>query len=657
MIKRINRLTPPLVIVWTILVSFSYLNYSPQFVGKANFVLDEIFWGLMLIVICLLAGNRIFKLFRLQSTSVLEQILFSVGIGLGALSITIFILGLIQVFYPWALVLLLIGFGLVASSNYAYGKMLWDKAKNWHPAPSLPELVIILLIFGFIILTLLNTLTPPFYRDALIHHLAIPKWYVRHHGIVNIPFSIPSYYPPLMEMLYAGALLLSSDILAQLIHFLFYLGVLVFTFTLAIKLTTRTISLLAVLLFGSLPVVCQVSSIAYSDLGLTFFTLGGALALFHWFQTRTQGWFYLSALMIGFAVSCKYNGLIVLFSFFPGILLALAKWKTPLKSMVKNITFFLLLAFLANFLWVGRNFSITGNPVYPLASSFIGKNPSIDQTKFSPYEIRKLLYGETLKDQIMLPWTLSLKTQTKARHELDGVINPIFLFFLPFFLCLSRKTPEIKWIAYFSLLYFLFFWASSVVRLRYLMPIYPMLGIITAFTAGNLEIKWKKVFLTIILSVTFLLNLYWVLRYTSTVNPINFLVGKESRRAFLCRLLPSYPVFEYSNNNLPPTSRIMFLYGGNFGNDGYYLNCDYFFDSRYIGSTAKDILRKSLTPEAVRNEFVRRGITHLLINWDLLRIDLSSSLPEEKLLLYKNFCQKYLYLEFKRGGSSLYRLQ
>jgi len=655
--KLLNRLILPLLIVWTIFVTFAYFNYFPHFIEKANFFLKEIFWGVILIILCMLAGNRIIKLFHLKDISPLDEILFSAGIGLGTLSISIFALGLIQALYPWTLVLLLAGFVLLASRNYAYARMLLNRAKTWHPALSLSEVLILSLIFGFISLTLINTLTPPFYRDALIHHLAIPKWYIRHHGIVNIPFSIPSYYPPFMEMLYVGALLLSSDIFAQLIHFLFYLGALFFTFTLAIKLTTRPMSLLAVLLFGSLPVVCQVSSAAYSDLGLTFFTVGLILALFHWLQTRAQGWFYLGALMAGFAVGCKYNGLIVLFSLLTCVLFSLSRWKVPLKHLAKKIVLFLLLVFLVNSFWLVRNFWHTDNPVYPLASSLIGKNSDFSQSKVSPYEIRNLLYGETLRDQILLPWTLSVMTKTKARHELDGVISPIFLVFLPFFFFLPGKTPEIKWIAYFSLLYFLFFWASSVVRLRYLMPIYPLIGIITAFTAGALEIKWKKFFITITLSVAFLLNLYWVLQYTSIVNPINFLIGKESRQAFLCRLLPSYPVFEYINNKLPKTSRIMFLYGGNFGNDGYYLNCDYFFDSRYLGSTVKNILQKSLTPEEVRKEFNRMGITHLFINWTLLHIDFSSSLPEEKLVLYKFFCQKYLYLEFKQGGSFLYCLQ
>jgi 4-amino-4-deoxy-L-arabinose transferase-like glycosyltransferase len=657
MVNRINKIAFPLFIIWTFLICFCYQKNFSFPGGKDNVAFDEIACGIILVILCIIAGNRILKVFHLKDISTLDEMLFSAGIGLATLSTSIFALGLIQAFSPWALGSLLIGFGFIASTNYTYGRLLWNRARTWHPAPTVLELIIILIIFGFASLTLLNTLTPPLYRDALIHHLAIPKWYIRHHGIVDIPFSLFSYYPPLMEMLYAGALLLSSDIFAQLIHFLFYLGTLFVTYTLAKELLSRPMSLVAVLLFGSLPVVCQVSSIAYSDLGLTFFTVAGVLALFHWRKTRNQGWFYLGALMAGFAVGCKYNGLIVLFSLLTGVFFTLAQWKVPLKCLAKNIVLFLLLVFLVNSLWLGRNFWHTDNPVFPLASSFIGKNAFTNQPTFSPYERRKLLYGETLQDQILLPWTLSVMTKTKARHELDGVINPIFLVFLPFFLLLPKKIPEIKWIAYVSLLYFLFFWASSVVRLRYLLPIYPLLGIITAYAIAGWEIKWKKIFITFILSVAFLLNLYWVLRYTSTVNPINFLVGKESRQEFLCRHLPAYPVYEYANNNLPPTTRIMFLYGGNFGNDGYYLNRDYFFDSQYLGSTVKDILQKSFTPEEVRKELVRMGITHLLINWDLLTIDFSLSLPEEKLLLYKNFCKKFLHLEFKQGGSFLYRLQ
>ena len=144
--------------------------------------------------------------------------------------------------------------------------------------------------------------------------------------------------------------------------------------------------------------------------------------------------------------------------------------------------------------------------------------------------------------------------------------------------------------------------------------------------------------------------------YTSKINPFDFLVGKESRRAFLCRHIPPYPVFEYVNKHLPQNARIMFLYGGKFGNDGYYLDRDYFYDTRYMGYTGKKILTKAESAEEVRKEFRNLGISHFLINWNRLQMDYSSSLSTEKQLLFKKFCQRFLRLEFKHGRSFLYRL-
>ena len=100
----------------------------------------------------------------------------------------------------------------------------------------------------------------------------------------------------------------------------------------------------------------------------------------------------------------------------------------------------------------------------------------------------------------------------------------------------------------------------------------------------------------------------------------------------------------------------MFLYGGKYGNDGYYLDRSYFYDSRYLGYTGKEIVRMADTPEGIREAFLRRNITHFLINWKRLQLDYASSLSTEKIRLFKKFSEDYLRLEFKHGGSSLYSL-
>jgi len=628
----------------------------PSAENGAKLVLDDLFYCIAIILVSVLAGNRLLRLFALEGMDAFEEVLFSAGIGLGLLSVCMLALGLFQVLYLESVIVLAVGLCALAATNYKYGKILLDSVKQYSVSLSPAESAIIAGIFGFAVLTLLNALTPPVSRDALIHHLAIPKWYIKYHGVVDIPFSIPSYYPPFMEMLYAAALLLSSDILAKLIHFACYVGALLFTFCLAKHFLYRAMALMAVLLFSSLPVVFQVSSIAYADLGLTFFTLGGLIALYHWSQIRSRGWLLLGALMTGWAVGCKYNGLMVLFIFFMGIISIHLRWKSSIRVTIRTLTIFLLMVLTANILWLGRNYWFAGNPVYPLANNIIGKPWLPNQPRYSQFQIRKMLYGETLWDQILLPWNISIKTKSKACHELDGVISPVFLMILPFFLCLLKKAGGVKRLAYISLLYFLFFWASSRVRLRYLIPIYPLLGIITAYTVAAWELKWRKGLGIAVLCLAFLLNLYWLLVYTAAVKPIDFLLGKESRRSFLCRHIPSYPVFEFINVHLPPDAKVMFLYGGKYGNDGYYLDRDYFYDSRYMGYTAKEIIRMVDTPEGIQKEFRSRGITHFLINWQRLQLDFATSLSAKDMRLFKKFCRSFLRLEFESGNSFLYRL-
>jgi len=42
---------------------------------------------------------------------------------------------------------------------------------------------------------------PPVSKDALTHHLAVPKLYLNHGGIYEIPFMAFSYYPMNLDLL------------------------------------------------------------------------------------------------------------------------------------------------------------------------------------------------------------------------------------------------------------------------------------------------------------------------------------------------------------------------------------------------------------------------------------------------------------------------
>ncbi|MBU1570069.1 MAG: hypothetical protein KKE00_06065 [Proteobacteria bacterium] len=64
---------------------------------------------------------------------------------------------------------------------------------------------------------------PPVSRDALTHHLAVPKLYLNHGGMYEIPSVIFSYYPMNLDLLYLIPLYFGNDIVPKYIHFLFAL--------------------------------------------------------------------------------------------------------------------------------------------------------------------------------------------------------------------------------------------------------------------------------------------------------------------------------------------------------------------------------------------------------------------------------------------------
>ncbi|MCK4791873.1 MAG: hypothetical protein KAV87_49535, partial [Desulfobacteraceae bacterium] len=55
------------------------------------------------------------------------------------------------------------------------------------------KIVLLGLLLVLIVSVLILSWVPPVSRDALIHHLALPKLYLKHGGIFEIPFMDFSY--------------------------------------------------------------------------------------------------------------------------------------------------------------------------------------------------------------------------------------------------------------------------------------------------------------------------------------------------------------------------------------------------------------------------------------------------------------------------------
>jgi hypothetical protein len=79
--------------------------------------------------------------------------------------------------------------------------------------------VLLVLVFGVLVLSAV----PPVSRDALTHHLAVPKLWLKSGNMSEIPTVEFSYYPMNLDLLYFIPLYFGNDIIPKYIHFTFAL--------------------------------------------------------------------------------------------------------------------------------------------------------------------------------------------------------------------------------------------------------------------------------------------------------------------------------------------------------------------------------------------------------------------------------------------------
>ncbi|MBI9074447.1 MAG: hypothetical protein JEZ02_03470 [Desulfatibacillum sp.] len=505
--------------------------------------------------------------------------------------------------------------------------------------------------------------TPPFARDALIHHLAIPKIWLRSGGMCEIPWAPYSYHPMNLQLLYWACLFFKSDIAPKFVNMAFGLGtgLLIFSYL-------RTRVSLAWAGFGSLffltvPVILKLQTTVYVDLGLAFFISASVLVLLKWMD---QGygfnrWLVLAAFCMGLAVGTKPNGLLawglvcMLLVFFAARDNAQSQWKAIWWGGL-----FFLITLLVVSPWYIKNYLLTGNPFYPLFASGSSAYPLLSNDKvgadLSIFYLRQQLYGEGLLDYILIPVRLFFSGQDDTPQFFDGVLNPLLLVLAPFAFGLKSQRKHTVFMGLFCLLFLILAFLKSVPRVRYVVCIVPFLAIMatmglvymqTLTARAGLGKKIFQVWLPVLIAV---LGLGYNARYLHTyflkVNPMPYVLGQESRDTFLEKHVGEYKVVKFINENLPKDARIMLLY---MGRRGYYLDRDYFHCNvgglREVTQIVQDVLDGKSSAERLRSY----GGTHVLMKTDFLLKEVAHKYDQAQVELFVDRFQKentFLFQDF-----------
>ena len=508
-------------------------------------------------------------------------------------------------------------------------------------------------ILCFMIVEVILGLVPPTTRDELTHHLAIPRLYADHGRIFEIPFSLPSYYPMLLDMLYVPFVQWEWDFVPKLVHgwFGFLTGLLLYGY-LSLRLSA-IYGLLGWFFFVSTPIVVRLSSQAYVDLGVTFFSTASLLGILLWKETQSQRWLVVAGVMAGFALATKPNG--ILFFFLVSLLLLGQMSATgPIRLWWPKGVLFAVCALAVFAPWLLRNFIWTGNPLFPFFANLFGGGGQVGgDSGLDILAIRRFLYGEDWWQIAALPLRIFFWGRDDQPQRFDGVLNPMLLVFLPWAFR-GKWQEEKRFLFFFALCYLLYAVFLTDLRIRYVLPILPPLVILLVYAIHNIYLRILKPWVLVaVVTGLVTMNLIYVGLYFERVSPVAYVLGRESREQYLTRALAEYPVFQYINGNLPVSARVYLLF---IGRRSYYCRRDYFHDNGELPWFLVQAVKNSHDPQSLEVELKHKRLTHLMVREDLLQKFLKDNLPEQKLELWQAFAKRNLTGVFHARGYSLYQI-
>jgi 4-amino-4-deoxy-L-arabinose transferase-like glycosyltransferase len=525
--------------------------------------------------------------------------------------------------------------------------------------------ILILLAIEFIL-----NLTPPIARDAVIHHLAIPKLWLKNGGFYEVKWADFSYSPMNVDLLYLLPLFFNKDFIANFIHMGFGIGTALLIYHYLNNKIGRIAGLLGILVFLSTPIVFRLSTQAYVDLGLAFFTTASILAFIRYRdgEYKEFKWLFLSSLAMGLALGTKYNALITWFFLSLSIVFIYSRdTKSQWKAIGHGAIFFLISLFIFS-PWLIKNIILAGNPLYPLFTG--GASPIISGDNHTGFfQMREMLYGENFWETLLIPIRIFFQGQDNSTRYFDGVLNPILIILSPFSLMNKSfyrdKLFFISFAIFFILtVFFLEQKAFSMEQIvRYVLPVVPLLSILTVMGLINilnwtmsLPIRYRNFGVVVVLCIFIGImskNALYIKNYYQNIDPMNYISGKESRDEFIAHHISSYPAIKYINTHTPANARIRLIF---LAGRGYYLDRTYDEGASYGIGDVSGLVANAQEGRSFQEYLHSLGCTYLLVRTDLYLKYLHDNYPLETVNRLFQQMSKTTEIIYHDNSYAVYRL-
>lgn len=615
------------------------MNYLRTF----YFIVEHYSVLMVFLSIAYLIGSRI--LIRTSIPLEASKVFLYLSFGFGGISLLLFYAALFGFFYKSSLIIILFlplilyfrkgnWVSLKTEFQHSSKRVIESFMKNWN-----------WLLPAFLIVApkLLNYLYPPVSFDEIMYHLPHAKNTVIHHGLNLNPYLRYPLFPQNFEILYAFLLLFYDDISTHLIHASSAVITAIGVYSLGALTSSKKIGVVGAIIFLSSPLVQILMKTAYIDLGLTMFVFLGFYCIALWINTKKINWLYLAGFAAGMAAGTKYTALMYV--------LLYALWIAYEGRNIRYVITFICLVIVFGSPWYIRNFILSGNPVFPFGEGIFGYSWLWDRNDaLGQYHDLIKAHGtpRTILSFLILPWNLVMHQE---KFMDDGGISLWMLAMFPSIFLMKRFNPFQRKLCVFVFVTTII-WFFSTQILRYLLPLFPVMSLLSAYVLVDLyDNSIKKSFFEKVPAIKLIYNkvFYYVGKkfvslvviavlliiqgkdFNRTIKGNLLPVTKELRREYLSKNKPAYQLIQIAN--MDPSLNIYQIRFEDhiFYADGRIIG-DHFGPARY--STIFNILSKS---DKLYDKFMTMDIQLFLLNKEVLKdFKLDESFSKYFLLITEN---------------------
>jgi hypothetical protein len=605
----------------------------------------SILFLLLLIPICFITGLKVLRLFKIRFSSHLEEFVFSTGIGFGIVSYLFLLLGLVGFLYKWScLVLFAILFFFVVweliKARNTIRKLIRGLSVDFllksikHDGFKQSLLAILALYF---ILNFVASLAPPMDVDSLVYHLSIPKHWIQNHKVVYIPYILPSEFPLTVETLYTLGMILTNDVSAGLIIWVYSLLFALAILSFCREYFSTKVGILAATAFCCTPLFGSISVRTFVDIATGFYAFIGLYAFLKYIDIDDYKWLILGCIASGFSAATKHSGVIPFVVLSVAIVIVEIKRRKLTIKSIQRIILCYLVFILIPMPWYIKSFINTGNPTVIYFTHFFGGRNLLPEDMSNTIISWRSTYSFTSTNWIkmlLLPFIILLNAFfLDIRYWLVG---QFILAFLPILAIMKKNKNIIYLIIYSFILLILYSIVTNQARLA--IPVFAGLFIASAYSAYR--ILDNNVILKNVIQVIIIVSLFFnmIPLFQDVSEKYKVAIGLETREQYLERRVDVYSAIDFANRNLGDGAKIMTM-----DSRGYHLDKPYLVGAKLFQGYIRFDEINDLSQ--LSNMLQSYGITHILTQedtgksvipfWDKLKLNMTLLYSKNGYYLYK----------------------